>query len=192
MKHIFTALLLLTIVAGSSLRAQDKDNNTDPKGFRKEFLGQLDENQKKLIDLAGAIPAESYSWRPMEGVRSVSEVYMHVALSNYSYANFAGTSRPEQLKGDMEKTVTDKEKVIDILKRSFAQLRQALGSVPDANLDNTAKVWGGEETTLRNVFFGAATHMAEHLGQSIAYARMNKIVPPWTAAEEAAAKAKKK
>ncbi len=84
----------------------------------------------------------------------------------------------------MEKTVTEKAKVVEMLKKSFEHVRQALLSKSDADLDSPAKLFG-QETTVRDVLLTTVTHMHEHLGQSIAYARMNGVVPPWTAAEQA-------
>ena len=120
----------------------------------------------------------------MEGVRSVSEVYMHIAGANYLLPSFIGIKSPAGMNGDMEKTITEKVKVIEMLKQSFEFIRKAVTQTPDTDLDKAAKMFG-RETTVRDVFFNAGLHMHEHLGQSIAYARMNKIVPPWTAAEQA-------
>jgi uncharacterized damage-inducible protein DinB len=140
--------------------------------------------QKKLLDLADAMPADKYSWRPMEGVRSVSEVYVHIAGANYLFPGFAGVKKPDDLTKDAEKNITEKAKVIDYMKKSFAFMKDAVMKTPDADLDKPATLFG-QETTIRGVFFEAGLHMHEHFGQSIAYARMNKIVPPWTAAEQA-------
>jgi uncharacterized damage-inducible protein DinB len=130
------------------------------------------------------MPAESYGWRPMKGVRSVSEVYTHIAGANYLFPTMFDVKRPEGLEKDMEKKVTEKSKVMEELKKSFVHLRHAVEGISDADLDKPAKFFG-EETTVRGVIFEAMSHLHEHLGQSIAYARMNKIVPPWTAAEQA-------
>ena len=73
------------------------------------------------------------------------------------------------------------------LKKSFSYIRNVVQNVSDADLDKSTKMFG-QETTYRGVIFETMSHMHEHLGQSIAYARMNKVVPPWTAAEQAKAK----
>jgi uncharacterized damage-inducible protein DinB len=90
----------------------------------------------------------------------------------------------------MEKTVTDKGKVIAVLEQSFKYLKNAAAKLSDTDLDKPAKFYG-RESTVRAILFHAAVHVHEHLGQSIAYARMIGIVPPWTAAAEAKAKEKK-
>lgn len=152
-------------------------------GFISEFLYQLDEIEKKLVSLAEAIPPEKYSWRPEEGVRSISEVYMHVAGANFLLPRFIGVDPPGGLPPDMEKTVTDKARVIEVLKQSFAHIRQAVLKLSNSDLEKRVKYYG-RETTARDVLFSIANHCHEHLGQSIAYARTNGVVPPWTASAE--------
>lgn len=174
-------LCLTTVLA----QEQPKASGAPPtSGLRAELLKQYNEVEKKFVDLAQAMPQEKCTWRPGEGVRSVSEVYMHVVGGNYFLPSFAGVKPPEGLSRDMEKTVTEKAKVIDMLKKSFDHVRQAILSKSDADLDTPAKLFG-QETTVRDVFLTTVTHMHEHLGQSIAYARMNGVVPPWSAAEQA-------
>ena len=179
-------VLLLSLSAVHSV-AQDPAKTAGAE-FRSEFLGQLSDIEKKVLDLAEAMPADKYSWRPEEGVRSVSEVYVHIASANYLFPKIAGLKPPEGAMGqDFEKTITEKSKVIEYVKKSFAYVREAITNTSDADLAKPAKMFG-QETNVQNVYFTCATHMHEHLGQSIAYARMNHIVPPWTAAEQAAEK----
>jgi uncharacterized damage-inducible protein DinB len=187
-KLLLTVFIALLLVSAARIKAQD--TTTTAAGFRGDFLSDIKDAEQKLTDLANAIPQEKYSWRPGEGVRSISEAYIHIANTNFMFPRFIGAKPQEGLEKDMEKTVTDKGKVIAILKQSFAYLRNAVAGVSDADLDKVVTMFG-QKTTVRNVLFTTAVHMHEHLGQSIAYARMNQIVPPWTAAEEAAAKAKK-
>jgi uncharacterized damage-inducible protein DinB len=149
-------------------------------GFRGDYLQLLDEVEEKLVSLAEAVPAEKYGWRPAEGVRSVSEVYMHIAGGNYLLPSFVGIPT-DGVNREMEKTVTEKPKVIEALKQSFVHLRQAILKTSDADMDKKANLFG-REASFREVFLITANHCHEHLGQSIAYARMNGIVPPWSAA----------
>ena len=113
--------LLMSTVFITGIRAQEKsiDSPAAIKGFRGEFLAQLTDVQKKMVDLAEAMPAEKYTWRPMDSVRSVSEVYMHIALSNFSLPTFIGVKAAEGVEREMEKKLTEKSKVIDFLSRSF-------------------------------------------------------------------------
>ena len=74
---------------------------------------------------------------------------------------------------------SDKPKVVQALKESFAHLRQAIVALDDANADKPQDMFN-RHTTLRGSFIVVTGHFGEHLGQSIAYARMNGVVPPWT------------
>ena len=174
------ALALLTIAAVAPAACQTPA--AAPRaltGVRGEILAQFDDAMSKVLQLAEAIPQEKYSWRPAAGVRSVSQALMHVCGANYYVLTFAGVNMPTDLPADAENTVTDKAQVIAQLRRSAEHVRTSLRSLPDADLEKAATMFG-QATTYRNVFFTTATHAHEHLGQLIAYARSNAIVPPWS------------
>ena len=158
-------------------------------GVRAEFLNELKIQEDKFLALAHAVPADKYTWRPAEGVRSFSEVLMHVAAANYNLPKVLGTPPPPGFKVQgFDKSTTEKAKVIETLRDSFAHMRQAVLNMPDSEVE-TQIDWFGAKSTYRGVMLFIIRHNAEHLGQAIAYARMNGIVPPWT--EEQQAKQKK-
>lgn len=184
MKRLMSPVLLITVLAGSTIVSLAQESQVPPSsGPRAALLRQLDDAATKLASLAEAIPQEKYSWRPGEGVRSISEVFMHVAGGNYLIAQSAGAKAPADLSREMEK-ISDKAKVVETLKHSFDHVRQALLSTADSDLAKETKLFG-RPTTVGAVFLALVTHGHEHLGQSIAYARMNNITPPWTAARQA-------
>jgi uncharacterized damage-inducible protein DinB len=153
-------------------------------GFRGEYLMEVDAVGKKLLDLANAVPAEKYSWRPAPGVRSVGEVYVHVAGGNYLIPSFMGVKPPEGVNRDMEKTITEKSKVVDVLKKSLENVKTMAAGMSDADLEKKVKAFGGREISQRQLMLIILNHMHEHLGQSIAYARSNGVTPPWSEAGE--------
>lgn len=167
---VFAALLL---ILSATAFAQ-----TATSGVKGEILGEIDVLEKKFVSLAEAMPADKYGWRPMEGVRSVSEVYMHVAGANYTLPKFIGVDPPADMPKDMAK-ITDKAEVIKNLKASFVFFRNAIKNMKDADIEKTNKMFG-KERTYREIGFFMTGHLHEHLGQSIAYARMNGVVPPWS------------
>ena len=171
----------VAIAAAAGLAPTPVSAQASASGLQADLIAQLDEARDKLTQLAEAIPQEKYSWRPGEGVRSVSEAFMHVVGANYYFPSLAGVKAPEGLSRDMETTVTDKAEVIAALKSSFEHLRTSLRSAKEADLDQPAKMFE-EDTTRRNVYMTAVVHAHEHLGQLIAYARTNNVVPPWSAA----------
>ena len=178
-RQLLVATLAL-LLAASSAAAQ----STDPasaSGLRKELIAQLADAERKFIALADATPADKYGWRPAAGVRSVSEVFMHMVGANYMLPGMAGVKRAPDvpLARDMETKVTNKAQVVDLLKKSFAHAKQAVMDVPDDQMDTSVNLFGSPSTN-RGVLVLTATHAHEHLGQSIAYARMMGIVPPWS------------
>ena len=145
-----------------------------------EFLDEVSYYEQRFERLADAIPAEKYNWRPSEGVRSIGEVYMHVVSANYGFAKMLGTPFPAGVDPKaLMASSTEKPKVIQALKDSFAQIRTAILAIKDSELDKEIKTPRGQ-TTIRGSFFLISGHYGEHLGQSVAYARSIGIVPPWT------------
>ena len=183
--HRFVSAVLFVILAFSLVpqRAMPQDKPAAAPavtGVRGEFLAELSYYEGRFTRLAEAMPAEKYSWRPMEGVRSVGDVYAHIAAANYRFANLLGTSIPAGVDPKaIEGMAGDKAKVVQALKDSFAHMREAVLAIKDADLENAVKTPRGP-TTIRGAFILLSGHLGEHLGQSIAYARQNGIVPPWT------------
>ncbi len=188
MRGFVYLLFTLTLAVGTLTRAQEKPAEkpaatpTAPTaGARFEFLDEVSYYEQRFERLAEAIPAEKYNWRPGEGVRSIGEVYLHVAAANYGFAKMLGTPIPAGVDTKaMMASANDKAKVIQDLKDSFAHFRSAVLAIRDSELNKEVRTPRGA-TTIRGAFFLISGHFGEHLGQSIAYARENGIVPPWTA-----------
>jgi len=102
-----------------------------------------------------------------------------VAGSNEYFLTAAGVPAEVQGENDLEHSTTVKAQVIARLKQSNDRVRAAIQAMPDADLDKATKIFG-QQTTYRGVVLMLETHAHEHLGQMIAYARMNGIVPPWS------------
>jgi uncharacterized damage-inducible protein DinB len=181
MRRQLPLIVLLAIALPAVARQQAtaaKPAAVKPAGFRAEFVTDLDDVQDKIMKLAASVPADKYTWRPASDVRSISEVYTHIAGANYFLASFLGAQPPADMPKDIEK-ITDKAAVNAELKKSFDYLRRVIAAEADADLDKNVNMFG-KPTTQRNVFTTILNHLHEHLGQSIAYARMNGVVPPWS------------
>jgi uncharacterized damage-inducible protein DinB len=157
-----------------------KDGTPGLTGYRSEIMAEVMIQEDKFTRLAEAIPAEKYTWRPSPDVRSFAEVFLHVSAANFNLYKLVGTPPPAgfDVKG-FEKSTTDKAKVIATLKDSFAHAKKAITAMPDANLEKSLD-WFGGKNTQRGILLFIVRHGAEHLGQSIAYARFVGITPPWT------------
>ncbi len=172
MKAVFLVALAVSMTV-----AQDR-----VAGFRGDVIGQIDFAGGRIMDLAKAIPADKFGWRPAEGVRSVSEVVMHVAGANYYLLGMLGVKGKELAK-DYEKE-TNKDKVLASLKEGMDFAKEAVAKMDESKLDEKIKLFGSMESTRRNGVFILMGHYHEHLGQLIAYARSNGVVPPWSAKEQ--------
>lgn len=157
----------------------------------KEFLGQIDFAQSRVDQLLGAMPQSTMEWRPMEGVRSVSEVYLHIAFANYIVVTVTGGTVPEDIgftmdfskEPEWDAATTDKAEVMEDMDESFDILKKRIAELTEDDLNREVEVFG-MTMTIRNFIVTMIGHAHEHLGQGIAYARMNKIVPPWSQQQE--------
>lgn len=147
--------------------------------FTSDLVGAIEYVRNQVIQLADAIPEEKYSWRPSEEVRSVSEVLMHIGGGNYFLLSMIGSPMPEDFKPEMEKTVTKKSEVIAFLKKSYDDAKNFITKIKEEDLEKDVDFFGNKSNQ-RSVLLVVYGHNQEHLGQSIAYARMNGIVPPWS------------
>ena len=165
------AFLLVAPVAGAQAA---------PAGFREEFLGQFNGSMQKFVALAEAMPADKYAWSPGPGVMTVAHVYAHVAHYNYGYpSGNMGVAVPAGIRLDTLEKVADKAQVVALLRQSQAYVQQSVRNMPDAQLAQRTKLYG-RDVAQWAVLFQLLAHMNEHLGQSIAYARSNGVVPPWS------------
>jgi uncharacterized damage-inducible protein DinB len=166
-------LLLLMILGASTLHAQYE-------GLWEGYDGEWGHVSRQLIALAEATPPDKFSWRPAPGVRSTSEVYMHIALANFYLLSVTGPPMPEDIKSnDMERTVTSKSDVIAFLKRSLEAVQKARAQLKPGDLQRKVKIMN-KDATVDGMYLRIIVHDNEHMGQLIAYARMTGIVPPWS------------
>jgi uncharacterized damage-inducible protein DinB len=157
------------------------------EGVMGDLLKDVAGAEKKILALANAVPESAYAWKPDPAVRSTGEVFQHVAADNYFLPALLGKAAPKETgitkeyatAAAFEKRPMNKAAVIAELEKSFAFLRTAMSSTADTQLNTPVDMFGQKSTT-RAVWISTATHLHEHLGQLIAYARSNKIAPPWS------------
>jgi uncharacterized damage-inducible protein DinB len=163
--------------------AADAGTPPAPPSFRSDFLKGVDRVEQQLVSLEQAMPQAKFTWRPGKGVRSVAEVYLHVAGGIYFFMGQMGRDIPADVKAvpqdKWESQTTKKDEIKTILSNAFAFLRKSLADTSDADFDKTVKMFNNDWSE-RLVFMAVQGHCWEHLGQSIAYARTNGVVPPWS------------
>ena len=169
-----------------------KDPTPGITGYRAEVLAEVRIQEDKFNRLAQAIPADKYTWRPSADTRSIAEVFLHVCAANYNLPKLIGTPPPAGIDiKTLEKSTTDKTKIVEMLADSFKHSRDAIMKMSDADLDKSMDWFGGKNTE-RGILLFMVRHTAEHLGQSIAYARSVGVVPPWTEDQQREERSQKK
>ena len=179
-RFAFTAAVMLACSA-TVLQAQTPTITND-------LVKTVNEVEQKLVALANAMTPEQWTWRPAPGVRSVHEVLMHVAADNYfipaamgvaapAATGITATDYPAVQKFEGQKP--SREATIAELKTSFEHLRKSMNSFPQSRMSDPLKVFG-QDFTVQGMLVMATTHLHEHLGQMIAYARSNNVKPPWS------------
>jgi uncharacterized damage-inducible protein DinB len=154
--------------------------NAQLEGLWQGYDGEWGHVSRQLIALAEATPAEKFARRPSPGVRSTSEVYMHIAQANFYLLSVIGPKMPPELETPgADKTITDKAKVIGWLKRSLEAVKTAHLAAKPADLSRKVKI-EGRDATVDGMYLRIIVHANEHMGQLIAYARMSGVVPPWS------------
>jgi uncharacterized damage-inducible protein DinB len=192
------ALILLPLMAATCTIEATEDDRTAPEPHdggslpisAPDMLGYLEAKvdiaDNKFMQLAEAVPEELYDWQPMEGVRSFREIFVHIAADNWYGGALLGTATPDDISvssdgastGPYQEVVLSKAETLVHLRRSFDFLATVLDATRD-QLGNGTTL-GGNEITYGDLWVRLITHMHEHLGQTIAYARANEIVPPWS------------
>src|SRR5579863_8026041 len=165
-------MLLLVLCGASKSFAQDPLD-----GLWQGYDGEWRHVSNQLIALAEATPADRFAWRPALGVRSTSEVYMHIVMANFFLLSVTGPKMPTDLREDAEKTVTSKAEVIAWLKRSLDAVKQAHLAADPKDMTRKLKV-EGHDATVDGMYLRIIVHANEHMGQLVAYARMTGVVPP--------------
>jgi uncharacterized damage-inducible protein DinB len=177
MKSLLLATIFAAFITAPALDAQ----RVDPlEGLWQGYDAEWGHVSRQLLALAQTVPAEKYAWRPAPGVRSTSEVFMHIAIANFYLLSLTGPKMPAELSSiAMEKTVTAKPDVIGWLERSLDAVKTAHLNLKPGDLQRKVKVQG-VDATVDGMYLRIIVHANEHMGQLIAYARVNGIVPPWS------------
>jgi uncharacterized damage-inducible protein DinB len=166
-------LFICALFASASTFAQNQ--------VQKETTNQINFAAGKVMQLAEAMPADKYDWSPGEDVRSVAGVFTHVISANYFFATKLGATLPDGVNMEtLEQDLTTKETIGPALKQSTELIVKAINNVNDDALANKIEFpFPGDYTTMSAILI-AQSHCNEHLGQLIAYCRMNGITPPWS------------
>lgn len=181
-RSLIVAAVCFTVVSlANPAQAQDAISKEGAAAVKAAFVADLEVMRGKFVGLAEAFPPDKYSYRPMEGVRSVAEVLALAASEGYSFVptNFGGKAGATREEMAALRTSTDKAALIAALNKAFAHAKSELESIDPATLTGKRTVMGQQRSVVETaLMIGGDLH--EHLGQLIAYARANRVVPPWS------------
>jgi len=188
MRKLFAALSLAALLVPAWAAAQDL-----PAGIRGELISSMKDAGGKIQEHASSIPDGKYTWKPSKDVRSTGQVFLHVVQANYMLPMFFGVQPPASMGKDelmkLDSQTMEPAKIRQMLKDSYEWAAKAIADTPDADLETQTDFFG-QKMTKRAAMLALTSHSHEHLGQLIAYARSNNVVPPWTERELAEQKKK--
>lgn len=194
LRLILTSVVLSAGVIGASAQTSDMaaaDHTVPSYDMKAQSLADLQMVQKKFVDLANAIPADKFTWRPSEDSRSFAEVFLHVAGERYQILALGGATPPAGFDGKtFEKSATDKARIVDDLNQTWEFAQKTINAMSNADFAKLLPKLG-PQANAGDVVYILVADAHEHLGQLVAYARENGIVPPWTAEAKKKAAEKK-
>lgn len=171
----FAAIAVVTILTPADSLAQ-----STPTDVRDEFLGHFERSSYKAMTLAEVIPETLYDWSPGEGVMPIAQVYAHIARYNFMYLDEnLGIAAPEDIDYMSLEEITGKGEITEALRRSVEHVKERALAMTEEELVSMTTLYGRRVAGWA-VLFQLISHMNEHVGQSVSYARMNGIAPPWS------------
>lgn len=180
---IFISLILINPIFAIHVEDHHEKSESELDPYIQLILNQVAFMEGRITSLAEAIPEDKYSWRPAEGVRSTGEQIVHTLTAAYGIPSMMGVEMPSHINWDLEKTLTGKKEIMKYLKGSFESVTKFLKGYNPANFEEIVKAPFGEFSQ-RNMILIINNHYHEHLGNLIAYARSNGVVPPWSEKEK--------
>jgi len=200
MNKLFLAVLLLFLSMGAGTMGAGAQNSgemasadhTAPSyDMKAQALVDLERVQKKFVDLANAVPADKFTWRPSADARSFAEVFLHVAGERYGILSLMGAMPPAEIdRKTFEKSTTDRARIVAELNKSWEFAQKTINGMSNADFAKLLPKLG-PQANAGDVVYILVADAHEHLGQLVAYARVNGIVPPWTVEAQKQAAEKK-
>ncbi len=174
------AALVRSFIAFVALPGVAIAQNGQPVTPRSELMAHFDMSMRKVVALAQAMPESAYRWKPEPAAMEVGQVFAHIANYNFGYlSGNMGVTLPAGIKRDTLEAMRNKAQVVALLTRSMEYVKQSVAAMPAEQMEKQTQLYG-RTVPQWAVLMQLVAHMNEHLGQSIAYARANKIVPPWS------------
>ncbi len=191
---VCVACALSACAAGLQAQANDATPDTTAPSYdmKAQALLDLEAVNKKCVALTQALPADKLTWRPSADTRSFAEVLLHVAGERYGFLSMLGATPPAGFKpGQFDKSTVERDRIVEALNQSWDFTSKTIHGMSNADFAK-AQPKLGPDANEGDVVYLLVADAHEHLGQLVAYARQNGIVPPWTAEAQKKAAAQKK
>lgn len=169
------AIAAIVMLVGSTMFAAQSPVPA-PTGTQGALVKDVGTLSDKFVGLA-RVMAGKYDWKPGTGVRSVADVFNLIVGENNMLAGVLTGTGGGGMGG--AKPITDPAAMQEALRTSYAAVSKALSSLSATDLNTPVKLFG-QDTTKQGAVLMLLMDQHEHLGQSIAYARSNGVVPPWS------------
>ena len=187
MKTPILSLICLACTMGAgavAMQAQTPASSTDSTApsydMKAQALLDLQAVNKKCVDLAEALPSDKLTWRPSPDTRSFAEVLLHVAGERYGFLSILGATPPAGFKaGQYDKSTIERDRIVEALNQSWDFTNKTINGMSNADFAKPVPKLGPQANE-GDVVYLLVADAHEHLGQLVAYARQNGIVPPWT------------
>ena len=182
MTKLLISMLWFFGCVGAGVAVAEQTDSTSPSyDLKAQALLDLETVQKKFVDLANAVPAGKFGWKPSADTRSFAEVLMHVAGERYQILGLMGAKAPDEFDvKTFEKSTAQKAEIIAELDKTWEFTKQTIGGMSNADFAKPLPKLG-PQANAGDVVYILVADAHEHLGQAITYARVNGVVPPWTA-----------
>lgn len=197
MNRMFVSVVLMmgmsaaTVFASAPAGDEPADHTAPSYDMKGQSLLDLEQVQKKMVDLANALPAGKMTWRPTADSRSFAEVFLHVSGERYGILSLMGAEKPAGFDGKtFEKSTADKAQIIAELDKSWEFTKKTINGMSNADFAKLLPKLG-PQANAGDVVYILVADAHEHLGQVIAYARENGVTPPWTVEAQKKAAEKK-
>ena len=170
---LVVVVAVVVAVVPSSLWAQ-----APAPSLAKEIAASFQRASTEILDVAEAMPAEKYGYKPTPEISSFGEQLVHVAGITQRFIDTAKGTKTEA----PHHAATTKPEIMELLKKTFQNAQDMINPLTDAQLLEPMKFPFGDRTVTRATFWqGPLYQIRNHHGQLVVYLRMNGIVPPTTA-----------
>ena len=173
--------LLVVLLAGVWLSGAQRA--AAQASFLAPLKTQWESARNLVLNMADIIPEDKYDWKPTPEVRSFRDQLIHLIQENYS---FMGQAAGEQQDTSRFANLKTRAEILQALKDSYAYGEKVWAGMTDAKAMEMVAGRGGQQQARWAPILANLIDNMDHYGNLVVYVRLNGMVPPRTAARQAA------